>query len=66
MAPTFRQPFDLILDQALKVRAAEDIPHAPAGIATKREIWRESLDTFRTIWLAAPPGGGPAGNAYSY
>jgi len=44
LTPTFRQPFDLILDQALKVRAAEDLPRTPAGIAAKSEIWRGRRD----------------------
>ena len=45
LTPTFRQPFDLILDQALKVRAAEDLPHTPAGIAAKSGIWRRGWDS---------------------
>lgn len=30
LAPTFRQPFDLILEQAEKVRTAEDLPRTPS------------------------------------
>jgi site-specific DNA recombinase len=45
LTPTFRQPFDLILDQAHKVRAAEDLPSTPAGIAAKTGIWREGRDS---------------------
>ncbi len=45
LTPTFRQPFDLIVDQALKVRAAEDLPRTPAGIAAKNEIWRRGWDS---------------------
>src|SRR5258708_6607578 len=45
LTPTFRQPFDLILDQAIKVRAAEDLPKTPATIDAKSEIWRRGWDS---------------------
>ncbi len=49
LTPTFRQPFNLILDQAKKVREAEDLPRTPAGIAAKSEIWRERRDSNQRL-----------------